>query len=323
MLMISSLLVILQFFFNLLLRQIFELKDLGDLHFFLGLHIHRSPKGLSINQGKYITDLLTKHNMLNSKPAKTPCVPHVRLVPDEGYVLPDPRVYHSLVGSLHYLTFTRLNLSFVVHQVCQFMSFPTDIHLVATKCILRYLVGTQHVGVLLLPGPFSLLAFSNSDSAGDPHDRRSTTSFIMYLGYNLITWSAKKQITASKSSTESEYCALASTATELCWIRQVLRDLDIYLAIPPKIWYDNVFALAIASNTIFHARTKHIEVDYHFIKERVLRRDLRIKYISMDDQFTDIFTKSFPTYCFQILYSKILFTMVPKVLRGDEDKIKE
>ena len=105
----------------------------------------------------------------------------------------------------------------------------------------------------------------------------------MYLGYNLITWSAKKQITVSKSSTKSEYRALASTAAELCWIRQVLRDLDIYLATPPKIWCDKVSALAIASNTIFHACIKHREVDYHFIREQVLRRDLRIKYISMDD----------------------------------------
>ena len=119
------------------------------MHFFLGLHIHRSPKELFINQAKYITNLLTKHNMLNSKPAKTPYVPNAHLVPNEGYVIPDPCVCRSLVGSLHYLTFTRPNLSFVVHQVCQYMSFPTDIHLVAAKRILRYLVGTQHFSVLL------------------------------------------------------------------------------------------------------------------------------------------------------------------------------
>ena len=145
------------------MSQIFELKDLGDLHFFLGLHIHRSPKGLFLNQAKYITDLLTKHNMLHSKPTKTPYVPHVRLVPNDGSVLPDPHVYRNLVGSLHYLTFTRPDLSFVVHQVYQFMSFPIDAHLVTAKCILRYLVGTQHFGVLLQPGPLSLSAFSDSD----------------------------------------------------------------------------------------------------------------------------------------------------------------
>lgn len=244
------------------------------MHFFLGLHIHRSPKELFINQAKYITNLLTKHNMLNSKPAKTPYVPNAHLVPNEGYVITDPCVYRSLVGSLHYLTFTRPNLSFVVHQVCQYMSFPTDIHLVAAKRILRYLVGTQHFSVLLQPGPFSLSAYSNSDWAGDPHDCHSTTGFIVYLSYNPITWSAKKQLTVSRSSTKSEYRALASTTVELCWIRQVLCDLGIYLVIPPKIWCYNVSALAIASNLVFHACTKHIEVDYHFFRERVLCKDL-------------------------------------------------
>ena len=145
----------------------------------------------------------------------------------------------------------------------------------------------------------------------------------MYLSYNPITWSAKKQLTVSRSSTKSEYRALASTTVELCWIRQVLCDLGIYLVIPPKIWCYNVSALAIASNPVFHARTKHIEVDYHFVRERVLRKDLQIKYISTYDQLADIFTKSLPTHRFQILYSKILFTVVPKVLRGDEDRFKE
>ena len=208
----------LQSFINQL-SQIFELKDFGDLHFFLGLHIHRSPKGIFLNQAKYITDLLTKHHMLNSKPAKTPCVPHVRLVPDAGTLLSDPHVYRSLVGSLQYLTFTRPDLSFAIHQVCQFMSFPMDVHLVATKRILRYLVGTQHFGIRLQLGPLSFYAFSDSDWASDPYDCRSTTRFLVYLGYNPITWSAKKQFTVSRSSIESEYCALASTVAELCWLR--------------------------------------------------------------------------------------------------------
>ena len=96
----------------------------------------------------------------------------------------------------------------------------------------------------------------------------------MYLGYNPITWSAKKQDTVSHSSTESEYKALATTAVELSWLRQVLKDLGVFLPTPPKLWCDNVSALAIASNPVFHARTKHMEVDYHFVRERVLCRDL-------------------------------------------------
>ena len=99
------------------------------------------------------------------------------------------------------------------------MSFPMDVHLVATKRILRYLVGTQHFGIRLQLGPLSFYAFSDSDWASYPYDCRSTTRFLVYLGYNPITWSAKKQLTVSRSSTESEYRALASTAAELCWLR--------------------------------------------------------------------------------------------------------
>ena len=171
-----------------------------------------------------------------SKPAKTPCVPHTRLVPNEGNVLSDPHPFQSLVGSLHYLTFTRPDLSFAVHHVCQFMSKPTDVHLVAAKHILRYLNGTTNFGNFLQPGPFSLSTFSDSDWARDPYDRRSTIGYLVYLGYNPITWSAKKQLTISYSSTKFEYRALAaSTAAELCRLRQLLKDLGIFLSTPPKL----------------------------------------------------------------------------------------
>ena len=172
------------------------------------------------------------------------------------------------------------------------MSNPTNAHLIAAKRILRYVNGTLNYGVFLQPGPFSLFAFSDSDWAGDPFDRHSITRYIVYLGYNPITWNAKKQDTVSRSSTEFEYRALATTAAELYWLRQVLRDLGIFLPVPPKFWCKNVSALAIASNPMFHVHTKHIEVDYHFVQENVLRRDLQIKYIATGDQLANVFTKS-------------------------------
>ena len=243
------------------LNSAFELKDLGTFHYFLGLQITRSSKGLFLSQTKYAQDLLLKANMYTSKPARTPSAPNTRLTPTDGSLLSNPHEYRSLVGSLHYLTFTRPNLSFAVQQVCQFMSHPTDAHLIATKRILRYVNGTLNHGILLQPGPFSLSAFSDSNWAGDPFNRHSITGYIVYLGYNPITWSAKKQDIVSRSSTESEYRALATTTAELYWLRQVLKDLGIYLSVPPKLWCDNVLALAIASNPVFHAHTKHIEVD--------------------------------------------------------------
>jgi hypothetical protein len=301
------------------LGKVFELKDMGTLSYFLGLQITRSSKGLTLTQTKYATDLLTKHNMLQCSPCKTPCVPNVRLSSTTGVPLTDIHGYRSLVGALHYLTFTRPDLSFAVHQVCQFMNAPTDLHLTAAKRILRYVRGTLDHGLFYTPGPITLSAFTDADWAGDPDDRRSTSGLVVFLGHNPVTWSAKKQLTVSRSSTEAEYRALASASAELCWLRTLVKDLGIYLYDPPILWCDNVSALAIASNPVFHARTKHIEVDFHFIRERVLRKDLQVKFVSTMDQLADIFTKGLPSHRFQDLRSKLLVPVGTICLRGDDE----
>jgi hypothetical protein len=257
--------------------------------------------------------------MLQCSPCKTPCVPNVRLSSTSGEPLTDIHAYRSLVGALHYLTFTRPDLSFAVHQVCQFMNAPTDIHLTAAKRILRYVRGTLDHGLFCTPGPITLSAFTDADWAGDPDDRRSTSGLVVFLGHNPVTWSAKKQLTVSRSSTEAEYRALASASVELCWLRTLVKDLGIYLYDPPILWCDNVSALAIASNPVFHARTKHIEVDFHFIRERVLRKDLQVKFVSTLDQLADIFTKGLPSHRFQALQSKLLVPVDTIRLRGDDE----
>ena len=153
------------------LSKVSELKDMGTLSYFLGLQMPRSAKGLTVTQTKYATDLLTKHNMVHCSPCKTPCVPNVRLSATCGQSLIDVHAYRSLVGALHYLTFTRPNISFAIHQVCQFMNAPTDIHLTAAKRLLRYIRGTLDHGLFYTLGPISLFAFSDADWAGDPNDR--------------------------------------------------------------------------------------------------------------------------------------------------------
>ena len=153
-------------------------------------------------------------------------------------------------------------------------------------------------------------------------DRRSITSIVVFLGNSPITWFAKKQCTMSRSSIEAEYRALASTTAELYWIRMLLRDFDIFLPQPPLLWCDNVSTLAIASNPVFHARTKHIEVDYHFVREKVLRRDLLVKFISTHDQLADLFTKGPPSLYFNWLTSKLMWKF-PIHLRGDESLSSE
>ena len=191
--------------------------------------------------------------------------------------------YQSLVRALQYATFTRPDITFVVNHVCQFMHKPSLAHFVAAKHILRYLKGTLDKGILFQPGLIALIAFTNADWAGDPCDKRSTSGIIVFLGNNLITWLAKKQHAVSCSFTEAEYRSLASGAAELSWIHQFLCDLGFFLPSAPLIWCDNTNALALASNLVFHGRTKHIEVDYHFMCERVVRGYLALQFISTDD----------------------------------------
>jgi hypothetical protein len=164
-----------------------------------------------------------------------------------------------------------------------------------------------------------LSAFTDADWAGDPNDCRSTSSLLMFLGHNPITWSAKNQLIVSRSSTEAEYRALASASAEVCWLRVLLRDLGIFISDPPILWCDNVSALAIASNPVFHARTKHIKVDFHFIRERVLHKDLQVKFVSTTDQLADIFTKGLSLPRFHELQSKVLFPVDTIRLRGDDE----
>ncbi len=191
------------------------------------------------------------------------------------------------------------------------MSSPTSIHLIAAKRILKYLQGTLHLRLSFTPGPLTLSAFTDAYWASDPDDRSSTSGLLVYLGSNPITWSTKKQLTVSRSNTELEYRALALASTELCWLRTLLKDLGVFIPDAPILWCDNVFALAIASNPIFHARTKHIEVDFHFVHEKVLRKDLSIKFVSTIDQLADIFTKSLPTHRFLDLHRNLMASVRP------------
>uniref|UniRef100_A0A2N9IFB3 AP2/ERF domain-containing protein n=1 Tax=Fagus sylvatica TaxID=28930 RepID=A0A2N9IFB3_FAGSY len=290
------------------LQSTFELKDLGPLHYFLGLQLQYHTSGFTVHQTKYATDLLSRFNMTSCKPSSTPFASSSRLTPTQGHPFSDPTSFRSLVGALQYLTFTRPDLSFAVNQVCQFMHKPTDAHLMAAKRILRYLRGTLHRGLLFRPSSLHLQAYADADWAGDPVDRRSTSGNIVFHGSTPITWVSKKQNTVSRSSTEAEYRSLASTTAELFWIRMVLKDLGIFLPNPPILWCDNLSALALASNPVFHARTKHIEVDYHFVREKVLRRDVVVKFVSTSDQLADILTKYLPSPGFTRLRDKLLLS---------------
>ncbi|KAM1757600.1 hypothetical protein ACFX11_006838 [Malus domestica] len=285
------------------LTKEFDIKDLGPLHFFLGIQVLSQTDGLVLSQTKYVKDLLIKTEMLDSKPCSTPCLPYNRLVLDDGKPYNNPALYRSVVGALQYLTFTRPDIAFAVHQVYQFMQTPMESHFSAVKRILRYLKGTVSLGIRYIRGGLevnsdTVRAFSNADWAGDPNDRRSTTGFVVFLGSNPISWSSKKQQTVSRSSTEAEYRALAATAAELDWIKQLLTFVHLTIPTSPVLYCDNMSAIALTSNPVLHQRTKHIEVDIHFVRERVAKKQLLVQFVSSNEQYADILTKGLSTPLF-------------------------
>ncbi|WMV07775.1 hypothetical protein MTR67_001160, partial [Solanum verrucosum] len=139
--------------------------------------------------------------------------------------------------------------------------------------------------------------------------RRSTTGYSIYLGANCISWTSKKQTTVARSSAEAEYRALASTAAEMTWILYLLHDLGVFLRSVPTLYCDNMSALYMTVNPVMHARTKHVEMDYHFVREKVARGQLLTQFVTSKDQLADIHTKALTKQVFSGFRSKLGVTV--------------
>ncbi|XP_028095256.1 uncharacterized protein LOC114295243 [Camellia sinensis] len=247
------------------MHSTFFMKELGLLKYFLGISVTSSFSSYFLSQKKYATEMLVKASMTNCKSSPSPMT-FKSSIDQEDFPFSHPSLYRSLIGALQYLTITRPDLAFVVNHACQFLQTPFTSHFALVKRLLRYLKGTLHLGLQFSPDLLTLHAFSDSDWAGCSLDRRSTTGYCVFLGPNLISWSAKKQPTVSRSFIEAGYRALAQTATELSWIGMLLSDLSISVS-APTLWCDNMSAISLSNNPMFHARSKHIEVDYHMFRK--------------------------------------------------------
>ncbi|XP_052107967.1 uncharacterized mitochondrial protein AtMg00810-like [Arachis duranensis] len=295
------------------LHHTFEMKDLGSLSYFLGLEVISTDDGIYLSQAKYASNLLARAGITDSRTESTPIEPNVRFTPMDGTALDNPTLYRQLVGGLVYLTVTRPDIAYPVHVLSQFLSAPRTTHYAAVLRILRYVKGTLFHGLYFSAhSSLTLQAYSDADWAGDPTDRRSTTGYCLFLGDALISWRAKKQTFTARSSTEAEYRALADTTAEVLSVRWLLEDLGAPQSTPTDVFCDNRSAIQIAHNDVFHERTKHIEIDCHFVRQRILINAIRLIAVGTLNQTADIFTKAHHPTRFRTLLSKLkLVSLAP------------
>ncbi|GKU96386.1 hypothetical protein SLEP1_g9627 [Rubroshorea leprosula] len=254
------------------LGQEFAIKDLGCLNFFLGIEVHYTSLGLILSQSKYALDILSKAQMEGCNSISTPMALKARSSHSSNDAFHDPTHYRSIVGALQYLTFTRPNLSFAINYVCQFMNSPTIGNYQTVKRILSY---------------------------------------CTFLGSNCISWCAKKQPTVARSSAEAEYRSMASTTAEITWLAHLLHDIGMALNNAPILHCDNLSAIYMTINPVFHSHTKHVEIDYHFVREKVALGHLITQFVSSTSQLADIFTKPLTRDSFHRLRSKLGLVSLP------------
>ncbi|XP_075473989.1 secreted RxLR effector protein 161-like [Primulina tabacum] len=202
-------------------------------------------------------------------------------------------MYRGLIGFLLYLTANRPEIMFAVCLCARFQAKPMQSHFIASKRILKYLKGTTNVG-LWYPkdSSLNLVGYSDADYDGYKVDRKSTSCSCQFLGKRLISWLSKKQTSIATSTTEVEYLAAGSCCAQMLWIQQQLKDYGIQATESP-IFCDNTSAIAITYNPVMHSRTKYIDIRHHFIREHVMKKEIRLEYVHTDQQTEDIFKKHY------------------------------
>ncbi|CAL1357037.1 unnamed protein product [Linum trigynum] len=290
------------------LDDMFSIKDLGPLKYFLGIEVARSPAGIILSQRKYTLDILHDAGVAGARPSSFPMEQNHTLTrpgPASDEVV-DASSYRRLVGRLLYLTVTRPDITYAVNVLSQFVHAPRPEHVTAAHRVLRYLKTAPGQG-LFFPSDSSLTltAYCDADWGGCQTTRRSTTGYVVQLGSAPISWRTKKQRVVARSSAEAEYRAMASVVSEVVWLRFLLTELGVPQSAPTPLYCDNQAALHIAANPVFHERTKHVEMDCHFVRERVVTGVVDPLKIASSSQLADILTKALGADQFHSLLSKL------------------
>ena len=292
------------------LKLQFKMKDVGELHFYVGVCIVQDVKNKQVflHQGHYIEKMVENFGQTEAKLVSTPADLNVKLQKEDGFSRPvDVTSYQSIVGSLLYAAIaTCPDIAQAVGVVSKFCASPTQNHLIATKRILRYLKATAYLGFSYKKcANGNLIGYSDADWAGDMDDHHSTSGNVFFLACGAVSWLSKRQATIALLTTEAEYVALCMATQEAIWLRRLLADIGEPPEGPSEIYEDNQGAISMAKNPVGHARTKHIDIHYHFIRERVQDSVIALKYIDTEEMIADILMKPLPKHRFEKLVAKL------------------
>ena len=282
------------------IKETFKIKDLGAVSWCLGMEVSRdrAARTVELTQRKYIADMLSQYNMSDCKPVAVPMTPGTALL-SSGELLQDSKPYQSLVGSLLYAAVaTRPDIANAVSKLARVMSKPEQLHWELAKRVLRYLKGTEQLGLRFSGGgvdePNMLFGYSDADWAGDAATRRSTTGYVFIINSAAVSWNSKLQPTVALSTAEAEYMAVCAAMQEGVFLRKLLLDLGFKQVIGTPLYEDNQGCIALSKNPITSSRSKHIDIKYHFVREKVTEGQFEVLYCPTDEMLADPLTKALP-----------------------------
>jgi hypothetical protein len=269
------------------------MTDLGKMKYFLGIEVLQRPNDVFIGQQKYAQEVLDRFKMDQCNPVNNPLVPGHKLSKDEDGVKVDSTLYKQIVGSLMYLTATRPDMTFIVSLISRYIEHPIEMHLQATKRVLRYVKGTIGFGVFYKKGGnHELLGYTDSDYTGDQNERKSTSRYMFLMSSGAVSWSSKKQpLMVTLSTTEAEFISATYSSCQVVWLRRILKELCHDQCKATVVYYDNVSAIKLSKNPVLHGSSKHIDVRFHFLHDLTKEGIVELVQCSTHEQIADILTK--------------------------------
>ncbi|KAL2254482.1 UNVERIFIED_CONTAM: Retrovirus-related Pol polyprotein from transposon TNT 1-94 [Sesamum indicum] len=282
----------------------FEMKNLGDAKKILGMDIHRNRKRFSIllNQKSYIHSVLKRFSMENSKPTSVPLAAHFQLSKDQCPKTSSEKdkmskiPYSNVIGSIMFLMVcTRPDIAYAISCLSRYMSNPGPPHWEALKWLLRYLRGTDNIGINFSKFSVSvnLIGYVDSNYANEKDSRKSTTSYIFTLCGSCISWKSQLQHIVALSTTEAEYIATTEAFKEAIWLEGLVKEIG-FLKNRLTVFSDSQSSIQLCKNPVFHDRTKHIDVRFHFIRDIVSKEIIKLEKVRSEENPADMGTKSLP-----------------------------